>query len=241
VIRFDRVRKAWPAPDGGQVVALDGVDLHVEVGQIVALIGPSGCGKTTTLKCINRLVEPDSGRVEVGGVDISTMEATALRRRIGWVIQKGGLFPHMTVAQNIGLLPKLVGGTDPARVDELLELVRLSPRHFRDRYPSELSGGQAQRVGVARALVQDPEILLMDEPFGALDPVTRRQLHVEFKGLLERVAKTVVLVTHDMAEAFAMADRVVFLEAGRVVQDGTPEELRAAPATAEVASFLEAL
>ena len=209
--------------------ALDGISLDIERGAFVALVGASGSGKTTLLKVVNRLVEPDSGTVTLDGFDTAQMEAHALRRRIGYVFQQIGLFPHLGVAENIWLLPGLTGrgtGERDARVVELLDLVSL-PRDFASRLPGELSGGQAQRVGVARALAADPEIVLMDEPFGALDPVTRQDLGEAYRALHDRLGLTTVMVTHDIAEALLLATRIVVLEAGRIVADGTPRELAA--------------
>lgn len=242
MIEFDDVRKTYPSPrDGAEVLALDGVSLRVHDGETVCLIGPSGCGKTTMLKLVNRLIEPTSGQVRVGGKDVAELDSIRLRRSIGYVIQSGGLFPHMTVARNIGLLCELEGWTASRtrdRIAEMLELVNLPKDQYADRYPNELSGGQQQRVGVARALVLDPDFILMDEPFGALDPITRNLIKDEFRALLERVNKTVIIVTHDMAEAFHMGDRVVLLDQGRVVQVGTEAEFRDRPANGFVADFL---
>jgi len=243
VLELEHVRKVWPSPDGGETVAVEDVSLAVEQGRILCLVGTSGSGKTTTMKMINRLVEPTSGTVRVDGADVRSLDPIELRRGIGWVIQRGGLMPHLTVAQNIGLLCGLEGwapSKTAARVDELLALVGLDPGTYRDRYPAALSGGQRQRVGVARAMALDPPILLMDEPFGALDPITRSRIHDELRAMLEQVQKTVVLVTHDMPEAFALGDELAIMDAGRVVQRGTPREVAAAPANAFVAEFLSA-
>ena len=227
--------------DTGEVAAVDGVSLRVEAGEAFALIGTSGSGKTTTLKTINRLVEPTSGRVQVGGLDVRQQELTTLRRGIGYVIQRGGLFPHMTVSRNVGLLCELEGWSAArvgARVTELLELVGMPPGEFAGRYPGELSGGQRQRIGVARSLALDPGLVLLDEPFGALDPITRDQLHREFHRLRERVGKTMILVTHDMAEAFELADRVALMDRGKIVQQGTEADFRERPANEFVEEFL---
>jgi osmoprotectant transport system ATP-binding protein len=240
-IRLERVARDFTRPSGGPVHALRGVDLEIRRGETLALLGPSGCGKTTTLRLINRLIEPSSGRVLVGGEDVASQDPIRLRRRMGYVVQSGGLFPHLNVARNVGLLCD-VEGWDRARtrrrVDELLDLVHLPPAEFRDRHPGELSGGQRQRVGVARALALDPEILLMDEPFGALDPMTRAELQREFHDLEKLVAKTVVIVSHDLDEAFLLGDRVALMNEGALVQLGTPDELRTAPATPWVERFL---
>lgn len=242
MIALEQVRKVYPGPDGAEVVAVDDVSLTVQEGETLCLIGTSGSGKTTTMKMINRLIEPTSGTIRVGGEDVTTLDPIALRRRIGYVIQRGGLFPHKTVAQNVGLLCRLEGwdaAKTEARVRELLELVNLPPDEYAARYPKELSGGQQQRVGVARALALDPALVLMDEPFGALDPITRDQLHTEFKQLQARVKKTIVLVTHDMAEAFDLGDRIALLDGGKLIQVGTPDELREQPATEFVREFLK--
>lgn len=240
VIELRGVVKEYAGPDGGVVRAVDDLTLTVEAGETVCLIGTSGCGKTTTMKLVNRLIEPTRGQVLLAGVDVREREVIALRRGIGYVIQSGGLFPHLTIARNIGLLCELEGWPAPrieARVHELLELVNLDRAHA-TRFPSELSGGQRQRVGVARALALDPDVVLMDEPFGALDPITRRQIHREFLTLEARVDKTIVIVTHDMAEAFALGDRVVLMDAGRVVQVGVEADFRERPADDFVSEFL---
>ncbi len=236
-IELRDVRKIYP---GGQV-ALHGLSLRVEPGTTVALLGPSGCGKTTTLKLINRLIVPTAGTVSVDGRDVSAVDPIQLRRRIGYVVQEAGLFPHFTAAQNVEVVPRLLGW--PAerrrqRAEELFALVGLDYLDHGRRYPAALSGGQRQRVGLARALAADPPVVLMDEPFGALDPLTRRHLHREFLALKAHLRKTVVLVTHDVEEAFLLADRVAVLAAGTVVQVGTPDEIRAAPASEFVRSFL---
>jgi len=206
------------------------------------LVGPSGSGKTTTMKLVNRLVEPTSGRVLVDGRDVSTVDVAELRRGIGYVIQQIGLFPHQTVAANIATVPRLLGWSRQRaaeRVDELLSLVGLEPSVFRERYPHQLSGGQRQRVGVARALGADPPILLMDEPFGAIDPVQRVRLQDEFRALQSTLRKTVVFVTHDIDEAVRLGDRIAVLaEGGVLAQVGTPSEILAAPADAFVAEFV---
>lgn len=202
--------------------------MTVEEGEVLAFVGASGSGKTTLLKMVNRLLEPDGGEVLVEGRDTRTWDPIRLRRRIGYVIQDVGLFPHLTVAANIALVPRLEGWTPQrrdARAAELLDLVGLPAADFADRFPHELSGGQRQRVGVARALAVDPPILLMDEPFGALDPGTRRQLQAEFLRIQERLHKAVLLVTHDMNEAMGLGDRVAVMEAGRVIWCGPPSEL----------------
>jgi len=223
-IAFKDVIKTF---DGGRATAVDGVSLDVTAGEFLAIVGGSGSGKTTLLRLANRLIEPDSGTVRVLGNDVRQGDAIALRRSIGYVFQNSGLFPHMTVAANIGITPRLVG-TPPqdisARVDELIDLVRLERSH-RDRFPHELSGGQRQRVGVARALAAKPRIVLMDEPFGALDPLTRDALGEDYRALHRKLGLTTVMITHDMAEALLLADRVAVMRAGRLVAQGTAQEL----------------
>lgn len=225
----------------GGLAALDGVSLSVPTGQFVALVGASGSGKTTLLKTINRLVSPDAGQVVLDGEDAGAAPAHILRRRVGYVFQEVGLFPHMTVAENIAITPKLLGWAPEriaARVRELLGLVNL-PRDVAGRLPSQLSGGQRQRVGVARALAAEPRVLLMDEPFGALDPVTRDALGRDVRALHERLSLTTVMVTHDMAEAILLADRIVVMKGGAIIAHGTPAEL-ARDADRDVAALMDA-
>jgi len=238
-ILLDQVTKRYPGQDRP---AVDGITLEIPEGKIVMLVGPSGCGKTTTLKMINRLIEPTEGRIVLGGDDVTSIDGDELRRRIGYVIQAGGLFPHMTVAKNIGLVPGMLGWSKErtaARVDELLELVSLDPATYRDRYPRELSGGQQQRVGVARALAADPPVLLMDEPFGAVDPITRQRLQDELINIQAELQKTIVIVTHDFDEAVKLGDWiVVFSEGAHIVQYDTPERILAEPANEFVERFI---
>ncbi len=238
-ILLDGVTKRYP---GQAKPAVDGITLEIPAGKIVMLVGPSGCGKTTTLKMINRLIEPTEGRVVLVAEDVTAIDGDELRRRIGYVIQAGGLFPHMTVAANIAVVPKMLGWDAArirARVDELLELVSLDPEQYRDRYPKQLSGGQQQRVGVARALAADPPVLLMDEPFGAVDPITRQRLQDELIRIQAELQKTIVIVTHDFDEAVKLGDWiVVFAEGARIVQYDTPERILAEPADAFVEEFI---
>lgn len=240
-IVFDNVTKTY---SGQKVPAVDGLSLTVPAGEIVMFIGPSGCGKTTTLKMINRLHEPTSGTITIGGEDIRSKNATELRRTIGYVIQGGSLFPHMTVADNIALVPGLLKWDKrriTERVDDLLELVGLDPKRYRDRYPKELSGGQQQRVGVARGLAADPPVLLMDEPFGAVDPITRQRLQDELMSIQEELQKTIVCVTHDIDEAVKLGDRILLLREGaQVAQYDTPTTLLANPADEFVEDFIGA-
>lgn len=233
------VHKRYPSG----AVALDGVSLAVPEGRTLVLLGRSGSGKTTALKTINRLVEPDAGRVTVLGRDSREWDPVALRRRIGWVIQEVGLLPHLTVGENVALVPRLLGWPEErrrARVRELLALLHLDPDRFAPLRPAQLSGGERQRVGLARALAADPPLLLMDEPFGALDPLTRRAVQDEFRDLAGRLGKTVVLVTHDVPEALRLADEVAVMDGGRVVQRAAPAELRERPQPGFVRDFLAA-
>ncbi len=221
--------------------AVDNLSLSVEKGEIFVLVGPSGCGKSTTLRMVNRMVEPDSGTIMVNGTDIRSQSPEALRRGIGYVIQSIGLFPHMTVSENIGTVPRLLRwdkSKTAERIDELLLLIGLDPQRYRDRYPKELSGGEAQRVGVARALAADPPILLMDEPFGAVDPLTRKRLQVEFRELQRTLHKTVLFVTHDVDEAVILADKIGVMRQGILLQSGRPESFLRAPADDFVHDFL---
>ncbi|WP_258062472.1 ATP-binding cassette domain-containing protein [Arthrobacter sp. B0490] len=240
-ILLDKVSKRYP---GQAKAAVDGLTMEIPAGKIVMLVGPSGCGKTTTLKMINRLIEPTEGRIVLDGDDVTGINGDTLRRRIGYVIQAGGLFPHMTVATNIAIVPKLLGWSKErvaARVDELLELVSLDPAQYRDRFPRELSGGQQQRVGVARALAADPPVLLMDEPFGAVDPITRVRLQDELISIQKELQKTIVCVTHDFDEAVKLGDWIaIFTEGAQLVQYDTPERILAEPANEFVENFIGA-
>ena len=241
MIRLEGVTKHYPGQDRP---AVDGIDMDIPAGEIVIFVGPSGCGKTTLMKMINRLIEPTSGRIFIQGEDVTRGNPDQLRRRIGYVIQQIGLFPHMTIGDNIATVPKMLGWDKSRidkRIDELLELVGLDARDFRSRYPKQLSGGQRQRVGVARALAVDPPVMLMDEPFGAIDPITRDRLQNEFLRLQEEIRKTIVFVTHDIDEAIKMGDRIAILREGaRIAQYDTPEHILSAPADDFVADFVGA-
>ncbi|GBF08147.1 ABC transporter [Deinococcus aerius] len=225
----------------GDRYAVRDLNLVFPEGELTALLGPSGCGKTTTLRMINRLIEPGAGRVLLGGRDTRELRPEELRRGIGYVIQQVGLFPHLTVAGNVATVPELLGWDrrrTARRVDELLDLVGLDPEQYRAKKPAQLSGGQAQRVGVARALAADPPVLLMDEPFGALDPLARDRLQTAFRAIQRRLKKTVVLVTHDIDEALRLGDRVALMNAGTLAQFGPPDELIHRPASPFVGQFL---
>jgi osmoprotectant transport system ATP-binding protein len=238
-ILLDGVTKLY---NGQSVPAVDNVTLEIPAGEIVMLVGPSGCGKTTTMKMINRLIEPTSGRILIGEDDVTRGNPDELRRHIGYVIQGAGLFPHLTVGDNIAIVPRLLKWDKKRisdRIDELLDLVSLDPGKYRDRYPRELSGGQQQRIGVARALAADPPVLLMDEPFGAVDPITRQRLQDELLRLQEELRKTIVFVTHDFDEAVKLGDRIAILQVGsKIVQYDTPEQILANPADDFVSDFV---
>ncbi|TDK32141.1 ABC transporter ATP-binding protein [Rhizobium deserti] len=238
MIRMENVTKRYAE---GAVPSVDNLTLEVPEGSTVALIGPSGCGKTTTMRMINRLIEPTEGRIFVNGEDVTRADPVQLRRHIGYVIQNVGLFPHMTIAENIAAVPNLLGW-DQARIRtrtaELLDLVGLDPKEMLNRYPRQLSGGQRQRIGVARALAADPAVLLMDEPFGAIDPIARARLQDEFRQILSRVRKTVVLVTHDLDEAIRLGDRIAIMRDGRIVQYDTPDAILSRPADDFVSNFV---
>jgi osmoprotectant transport system ATP-binding protein len=242
VVDLEHLSKRYGPP--GTPPAVTDLSLEIPAGQICVLVGPSGCGKTTTMKMINRLIEPTSGRVTIDGRDVMGLPAVELRRSIGYVIQQVGLFPHLTVADNVATVPRLLGWPEARireRVDELLELVGLDPSGYRSRYPAALSGGEQQRVGVARALAADPPVMLMDEPFGAVDPIRRDRLQNEFLRLQEKVRKTVVFVTHDVDEAIKMADRIAILQRGGILaQYDTPQAILDAPASEFVERFVGA-
>ncbi|MDQ3468015.1 MAG: ABC transporter ATP-binding protein [Chloroflexota bacterium] len=239
-IDFDAVVKRFP---GTSRAAVDGVSLRVEPGALVVLLGPSGCGKTTLLKMVNRLYEPTSGLILFDGQPTAAMPAPALRRRIGYVIQQAGLFPHITVAENVAVVPRLLkwqSARISQRVDDLLDLVGLPPAEYRRRYPAQLSGGEQQRVGLARALAAEPTTLLMDEPFGALDAITRARLQDELRRIHDRFGQTILFVTHDIEEAVRLADRIVVMREGRVVQYDTPLGIVMSPADPFVADLVGA-
>jgi osmoprotectant transport system ATP-binding protein len=238
-IRLEHLTKRFP---GQQQPAVDDLTLEIPEGEIVIFVGPSGCGKTTTMKLINRLIEPTSGRIFLDEEDVTRVDADRLRRRIGYVIQQIGLFPHQTIADNIATVPRLLKWDKKriaSRVDELIETVGMDPATYRDRYPKQLSGGQRQRIGVARAMSADPDVMLMDEPFGAIDPITRDRLQNEFLRLQSEIKKTIVFVTHDIDEAIKMGDRIAILREGsHVAQYDTPERILVDPADDFVADFI---
>ncbi|GAA0460997.1 ABC transporter ATP-binding protein [Halococcus dombrowskii] len=237
MIQFDNVHKQYS--DGTQ--AVNGLSFEVEEGTTTVLVGPSGCGKTTTMQLVNRLEEPTEGTVYYDGTDIQELPATELRRQIGYVIQDIGLFDHMTIAENVATVPELKGWDDDRtdeRVDELLDLMGLPPEEYRESYPGELSGGQQQRVGVARALAAGPDVMLMDEPFGALDPITRENLQDEFLDIQEEIETTIIFVTHDINEALKMGDKIAMMNDGELVQYDTPAAMLETPATKFVEDFI---
>ena len=239
-IQFDQVTLRFP---GAPHPAVDRVTCQIQPGELVVILGPSGCGKTTLLKMVNRLYEPTDGRICIDGQDIQRLQPTKLRQKIGYVIQQSGLFPHMSVAANVAVVPRLLQWPKPriqARVDELLHLVKLPPQDYRDRYPSQLSGGQQQRVGIARALAGDPEYMLMDEPFGAIDAITRSALQTEIIRLQQQLQKTILFVSHDVEEALRLGDRILVMKAGEVVQFDTPFKLLTQPAEPFVHDLLGA-
>jgi osmoprotectant transport system ATP-binding protein len=238
-IQLTELTKSYP---GIERPAVDRVTMSIPAGEIVVLVGPSGCGKTTTMRMINRMIEPTSGTIEIGGEDVAGLNDVTLRRQIGYVIQQVGLIPHLTIGHNVALVPKLLKWDKKrteARVEQMLDVVGLDPRNYRDRYPRQLSGGQQQRVGVARALAADPPIMLMDEPFGAVDPITRSRLQTEFLSLQKAIKKTIVFVTHDFDEALKLGDRIAILREGSAIaQYDTPEAILASPADDFVAGFI---
>ena len=239
MIEFRDVSKTYP---GSGTSVVNNLSFEILEGEICVLVGPSGCGKTTTMRMVNRLIEPTEGEILIDGEPNTQMSGTRLRRKIGYAIQQIGLFPHRTIAENIATVPSLLGWDKQRiteRVDELLELVGLDPDDYRDRYPAELSGGQQQRVGVARAMAADPPIMLMDEPFGAVDPITRESLQDEFLNIQNNIKKTIVFVTHDIDEAIKMGDRIAILkQGGFLAQYDTPENILSNPASEFVASFV---
>jgi osmoprotectant transport system ATP-binding protein len=241
---FEHVTKRFAGTTKGNPGAVEDLSLEIPAGTVCVLVGPSGCGKTTSLKMVNRLIEPTSGRILIGDTDVAQQDVIELRRGIGYVIQQVGLFPHQTVGQNVATVPRLLGWDESrrrARAAELLELVGLDPASYADRYPAALSGGERQRVGVARALAADPPVLLMDEPFGAVDPIVRERLQNELLRLQERIAKTILFVTHDIDEAIKMGDLVAVMQlGGHLAQFGTPDEILARPASDFVARFVGA-
>lgn len=242
MIQLSEVSKIYVRPDGTEVNALSRVSFSIEPGELFALIGPSGCGKTTCLKIMNALTRPSSGEVFIDGQSIRAFQPTTLRRNIGYVLQGGGLFPHLRVWENISIMGKLSSWSKErrlARSSELLELVGLNAKEHANSYPRQLSGGQQQRVGIARSLCLDPQYIFMDEPFSALDPITRRELQEEFSNLRHELGKTIVLITHDMDEAVRLADRIVVLEKGEVIQLGSPKDILSTPATPFVEQLLE--
>jgi osmoprotectant transport system ATP-binding protein len=237
MIKMENVQKKYS--DG--YIALKEINLECKKGEITVFIGPSGCGKTTTMKLINRLINPTRGKVYVDGKDISHIDPVELRRSIGYVIQNVGLFPHMTISENIAVVPKLLKWDKERidkKVDELLNTVGLEPEVYRNRYPSELSGGQQQRIGIARALAAEPSVILMDEPFSALDPISREQLQDELISMQRDIQKTIIFVTHDMDEALKIADKIVIMKDGAIVQQGSPEEILRHPANEFVETFI---
>ncbi len=236
MIRLEKVTKRY-----GDATVVSNLSFRVNEGEVCVLIGPSGCGKTTTLRMINRLIEPTSGHIFINGQDISQIKPERLRQSIGYAIQSVGLFPHMTVAANIAVVPKLVHWEKDriaSRIEELLTLVNLNPAEYAMKYPSQLSGGEAQRIGVARALAANPPILLMDEPFGAVDPLTREKLQAQFIRIQQELKKTIIMVTHDLDEAIRLADRIAIMEAGELVQYDTPETILSKPANKFVHDFV---
>lgn len=240
MIRLDKLTKVYDTPEGS-VVAADQISLEVPAGEICILLGPSGCGKTTLLKMINRIVQPTSGKIFINGEDSSDMDLQELRRGIGYVIQEIGLFPNMTIEENITIVPKLLGWNSAQykeRARELMAMISMEPDRYLKRYPYELSGGQQQRIGVARALAADPPVMLMDEPFGAIDPINRATIQEEFLSMQKELKKTIMFVSHDIDEAIKMGDRIAMFREGHLIQYDTPDDLLAAPKNSFIASFL---
>jgi osmoprotectant transport system ATP-binding protein len=240
MIRLDNLTKVFDTPKGA-VVAADHINMELPAGEICILLGPSGCGKTTTLKMINRIIQPTAGRVFINGDDTTSLDTQTLRRNIGYVIQQIGLFPNMTIEENITIVPKLLGWDKPRfkeRAREMMAMIALEPDAFLKRFPSELSGGQQQRIGVARALAADPPVMLMDEPFGAIDPINRAVIQDEFLKMQQELNKTIMFVSHDIDEAIKMGDRVAVFREGKLIQYSTPDDLLAAPQDSFVESFL---
>ncbi|MGV7093404.1 osmoprotectant ABC transporter ATP-binding protein OsmV [Siccibacter turicensis] len=241
MITLENLTKQFVQKNGQKVNAVDNVSLTVPQGEICVLLGPSGCGKTTTLKMINRLIPASSGKILINGEDTSDMDTVTLRRNIGYVIQQIGLFPNMTIEENITVVPRMLGWDKArckARATELMEMVALDPKHYLHRYPKELSGGQQQRIGVIRALAADPPVLLMDEPFGAVDPINREAIQNEFLEMQRKLKKTVLLVSHDIDEALKLGDRIAVFRQGKIVQCASPDELLAKPANEFVGTFV---
>ncbi|MEQ4532073.1 MAG: ABC transporter ATP-binding protein, partial [Mixta sp.] len=241
MIKLENLTKTFTQKNGTTMNAVDNVSLHVPAGEMCVLLGPSGCGKTTTLKMINRLIPATSGKITINGEDTSTLDTVTLRRNIGYVIQQIGLFPNMTIEENITVVPRMLGWDKKRcreRASELMSMVALDPHKFLHRYPKEMSGGQQQRIGVIRALAADPPVLLMDEPFGAVDPINREAIQNEFLDMQRQLKKTVMLVSHDIDEALKLGDRIAVFGQGKIVQCATPDELLAKPANEFVGSFV---
>ncbi|MCX7207717.1 MAG: ABC transporter ATP-binding protein [Proteobacteria bacterium] len=241
MIKLENLSKTFTQKNGQTVTAVNNVNLQVEEGKICVLLGPSGCGKTTTLKMVNRLINPTSGRILINGQDTQEMDVVALRRQIGYVIQQIGLFPNMTIEENICIVPRLLGWDKKRsreRARELMDIVALDPNRFLSRYPREMSGGQQQRIGVIRALAADAPVLLMDEPFGAVDPINRESIQNEFLLMQRKLNKTVLMVSHDIDEAIKLGDRIAIFRQGQIVQHATPDQLLAAPKDDFVGSFV---
>lgn len=241
MIRLENLTKQFTQKNGKTFNAVDNINLHVPAGEICVFLGPSGCGKTTTLKMINRLIPLTSGKITINGQDTSELDVVTLRRKIGYVIQQIGLFPNMTIEENIMIVPHMLGWDKKQsheRAKELMSMVALDPKHYLNRYPKELSGGQQQRIGVIRALAADAPVLLMDEPFGAVDPINRESIQNEFLDMQRHLKKTVILVSHDIDEALKLGDRIAVFHKGKIIQKASPDELLAKPANEFVASFV---